>query len=97
MKLEVTRNYGGTREALRHRLDAMEHTLHTKYHTRTEWLDADTMAIGAPGVRGRLHVGDASLDVMLELSPVLRPLRSRIERELGRELDRVVEPSVVCH
>ena len=93
MQLEVTRSFEGSSEAMRCKLSAMEERLRNKFRADTAWIDEHTMTIGAPGVRGRLALGEGDLTVTLEVSAVLRPLRARIERELGREIDRVLSPT----
>lgn len=92
MKLSLTRPHDTDADTLRRRVDAMQSRLQTRYGARTEWESASTLSIGAPGVRGRLALSDEDVHIDLELSPVLLPLRRRIERELGRELDRVACP-----
>lgn len=89
MKLEVEREYEGAPEAVVERLRGMENRLRTRYKAETGWIDATTMSIGGPGVRGSVRVIAHKVRVELELSPVLRPLRARIEQLLGKELDRV--------
>lgn len=93
MKLSLTRPHDTDADTLRRRVEAMQSRLHSRYRARTKWQSASTLSIGAPGVRGRLALGDDDMHVDLELSAVLRPLRRRIERELGRELDRVASRS----
>lgn len=93
MKLSLTRPHDTDADTLRRRVETMQSRLHSRYRAHTEWQSASTLFIGAPGVRGRLALGDDDVHVELELSPVLLPLRRRIERELGRELDRVASRS----
>jgi hypothetical protein len=89
MKLEVDRAYEGNLDEVRGRLQGLEATLRSRYRAETAWDDDHTMSIGAPGVRGTLSVDADRLRVHLELSPALWPLRGRIEKLLGKELDRV--------
>lgn len=89
MKLEVDREFEGDAKLVVERLHDMESRLRTRYKAETGWTDDTTMSIGGPGVRGSVQVAEQRLHVELELSPVLRPLRGRIERLLGKELDRV--------
>ena len=91
MHLTMTRKHAAAASDLRRRLDAMVARLRTRYGATTQWIDDSTLSIGAPGVRGRLEVGPEELLVSLDLSAMLRPLRGRIEKELGRELDRVAQ------
>lgn len=90
MKLNVMRTHAADYEAMRARLVEAQERLRDRYRVQSNWVDAHTVALGAPGVRGRIEFDHHELRIALELSPVLRPLRSRIEKELGRELDRVV-------
>jgi putative polyhydroxyalkanoate system protein len=92
VQLTVTRKYDADAQSLRRRLEAMLMRLKSRYGATVEWIDDATLSIGAPGVRGRLEVGPRQLEVSLDLSAMLRPLRGRIEKELGKELDRVTHP-----
>lgn len=92
MKLRLTRTHDTDADTLRRRVEALQSRLQHRYGARTEWESASTLSIGAPGVRGRLALGNDDVQVDLELSPVLRPLRRRIEQELELELDRVASP-----
>lgn len=89
MKLQVDREYEGDIQSVIERLHGMESRLRTRYRAETGWTDESTMSIGGPGVRGSVNIAGQKLHVELELSPVLMPLRSRIEKLLGKELDRV--------
>jgi putative polyhydroxyalkanoate system protein len=90
MHLNLTRKYHDSDEHMRERLAVVERRLHEKYGARTQWTDATTMTIGAPGVRGELHLRDGELAVDLDLSVVLSPLRARIEQQLRKELEAVI-------
>ena len=92
MKLTLTRTHATDADTLRRRVEAMQSRLQHRYRARTRWESASTLSIGAPGVRGRLALGDDDVQVDLEISAVLLPLRRRIENELRRELDRVARP-----
>lgn len=90
MKLRVTRPHEYRPQELRRQLENVEERLQEKYLARTSWTSESTMSIGAPGVRGQLEYDENEVRVELEVSAALLPLRKRIEKELGRELDRVV-------
>lgn len=91
MKVHMSRRYATDQQELRRRLQHVEGRLQEKYRARTSWVDEATMTIGAPGVRGQLKYDAEEVHVDLDVSAVLRPLRGRIEKELGKELDRVVD------
>lgn len=90
MKIELKRAYQGGIETVKQRLTTLEGRLRSKYHLQTEWLDGNTLSLGAHGVRGRIELDEHELRVDLDLSAVLTPLRNRIEKELGRELEQVL-------
>jgi putative polyhydroxyalkanoate system protein len=90
MKLHVTRPHDHNIDEVRRRLVETQDRLRQKYRAKTDWVDDSTLSIGAPGVRGQIEVAQREVRVDLDLSAVLSPLRGRIEKELGRELDRVV-------
>ncbi len=93
MIIAVDRPYALESAAIRDRLTTMEDRLRTRYHTKIHWVDANTMTIGGPGVRGTVHVDPDHLRLELELSGALRPLKARIEKLLAKELDLVTAPS----
>lgn len=74
---------------MRDRLQGMEDRLRDRYHTKVDWTAPDTLSIGGHGVRGTVHVDADRLRIELELSSTLRPLKSRIEKLLAKELDTV--------
>lgn len=93
MNIAVDRSHDLEPRMMRARLQAMEDKLRSRYHTNTSWVDADTMSIGGPGVRGSVHVDSEHVHVELELSAALRPLKSKIEKLLSKELDLVTAPA----
>ena len=90
MKIELERAYQAPYDTVKQRLTALEGRLHAKYHLTTEWVDPATLSLGGHGVHGRIALDEHMLRVDLDLSAVLMPLRHRIEKELGKELDSVL-------
>lgn len=90
MKIELERAFQSNFDTVKERLTALEGRLHTKYHLDTQWLDPTTLSVGGHGVHGRIALDQHMLRVNLDLSAVLMPLRHRIEKELGKELDSVL-------
>jgi putative polyhydroxyalkanoate system protein len=62
----------------------------SKYPFRARWDRADHAEITGPGLCGALDLPPGRLVLRLDLSMLYTPLRSRIEREVARELLRAV-------
>ena len=90
MKIELARAYQSSFDTVKQRLTALEGRLHAKYHLTTEWTDPTTLSLGGHGVHGHIALDEHMVRVDLDLSAVLMPLRHRIEKELGKELDSVL-------
>jgi putative polyhydroxyalkanoate system protein len=88
--IQLTRPHALSLETLRERMGAVEERLNTKYGAQTSWTDDRTLRVTGPGVDGTLVIGDASVDVNIELGMMLGAFKGKLEEGLTRQLERIV-------
>lgn len=62
--------------------------LSTRYQLSCSW-DGDQVQFERPGVTGRMHLGKNEILLDVQLSFLMTPLKSPIERAINEELDRL--------
>ena len=62
--------------------------LSARYQLACSW-DGDQVQFERPGVSGRMHLGKSEIVLDVQLSFLMTPLKSPIERAINEELDRL--------
>lgn len=76
-----------------HARDAAENLaqdLSAQFDVDYQW-DGDVLRFKRSGVKGQLTLADDDLHVHLELGMMLRPFKSRIEKEIHSQLDQILQ------
>ena len=76
-----------------HARDAAENLaqdLSAQFDVDYQW-DGDVLRFKRSGVKGQLALSDDDLHVHLELGMMLRPFKSRIEKEIHSQLDQILQ------
>src|SRR5262249_34968846 len=85
-QIVVERSHALDLPGARRLAETMARRLRQEHGGTFEW-EGDTLVFSRTGASGHVAVRDASVEVVVELGWLLRPLRSRIEREIVAFLD----------
>lgn len=88
-KISVTRHHNLDPQHARETAESLARDLSDRFDVRYEW-QGGTLHFSRSGVTGQLSVTPSTIDVELSLGLLLRPLRSRIEQEIHRHLDNLI-------
>ena len=84
--IEVTRQHGLGLEGARQAVQAVAERLQDDLNARHSW-SGDSLKFECPGAEGRIEVTGNGVRVSVDLSWLLKPARSRIERSIIGYLD----------
>jgi len=82
----VRRKHGLPPAEARQLLTDVARDLQKKYGGTVKW-DGPTMRFTRPGASGHVQISDGAVEVVVDVGLLLRPLSSRIEREITTFLD----------
>lgn len=88
-KINLSRNHSLPAATIKERLVALGEKLQEKYQAKTSWADDRTLNVKGTGVDGKLTIGDSKVDVVIDLSFMLSPMKGKIEESLSKELDKL--------
>lgn len=88
-KINLSRNHNLPADVIKQRLDQLGSKLTEKYQAKTSWEGDRTLNVKGTGVTGKLVIGEKKVDVDIDLSFMLSPMKGKIEETLGRELDKL--------
>lgn len=63
----------------------LKHDLQASYQWR-----GDALEFTCPGAKGDIHVSENVVEVSVDLSFLLRPLKGKVEREVNQQLDTLL-------
>jgi len=87
--ISVTRHHRLDHQHARQAAESLARDLASRFDVHYQW-EGDTLRFSRSGVKGELLVSPNTLAVHLTLGLLLRPLRSRIEDEIHRHLDNLI-------
>ncbi len=85
--IRIKRQHQIGREQARQRMETIADTLKTKLEAECTW-EGDRMNFQRSGASGSIDVGDDFLEFNIELSMLLSPLKTTIEKVIHEELDK---------
>ena len=85
--IDVVYPHQRSQEEARTAADTFAGKLQTKLGVSSSW-DGDTMALQRQGVNGSLTLLPGEVRIELKLGMMLTPMRSQIESEIQRQLER---------
>lgn len=90
--ISVTRHHTLDPEHARQTAESLAKDLSDRFDVHYQW-EGDSLHFQRSGVTGQLTVDEHMIKVDLTLGLLLRPLRSRIENEIHRHLDNLINRS----
>lgn len=90
--IDVHRPHSLDHDHAREAAETLARDLSRQFDVDYEW-EGDVMRFKRSGVKGHLDVLPDSLHVRLELGLMLRPFKSRIEKEIHSQLDQLTGPA----
>lgn len=88
--IEITRHHTLDHAAAREAAESLARDLAQRFDVDYAW-DGDTLRFKRSGASGQLVVSPTLIQVSLSLGLLLRPLKGRIEQEIHRHLDHLIE------
>lgn len=88
--IKVTRHHQLNHEQAVAAADDLARSLAKEYHVECEW-HGDVMRFHRRGAKGEMRVEPSSIHVEMELGFLLSAFRDRIEQEIHRHLDGLLE------
>jgi putative polyhydroxyalkanoate system protein len=85
-RILIRRQHDLRPEEARRRVADLARDLQRRYGGNVDW-DGATMRFKRSGASGRIEVSDRAVEVVVDVGLLLRPLSSRIEREIRTVLD----------
>lgn len=82
----ITRAHSLGRESARKSAEAVAEKLRGELNARYRW-EGDDLKFDCTGASGRIQVGEREVRVEVDLSFLLKPMRSRIERSVNAYLE----------
>jgi putative polyhydroxyalkanoate system protein len=77
------------KQAARSSAEAIAQQLKNELQASYNW-KGDYLEFSCPGASGCIRVSDASVEVEVDLSFLLRPLKGKIEREIEQQLQKLL-------
>ncbi|WP_166263451.1 polyhydroxyalkanoic acid system family protein [Marinobacter caseinilyticus] len=84
--IDVRRTHSLDHEHAREAAESLAQDLSREFDVNYQW-EGDVMRFKRSGVKGHLTVSPGDIRVYLELGMLLRPFKSRIEKEIHSQLD----------
>lgn len=88
--IKVVRNHQLDHQHAVAAADELAQSLAQEFQVQYQWRD-EVLYFNRRGAKGHLEVGPSSIRLELELGLLLRPFRERIEQEIHRHLDNLLE------
>ncbi len=86
-KLSIEQNHSLPLAEVRKRLEDLSAKLADKYSIAAKWLSEREAELKRTGVTGKIVLDEKRVQVHLDLSFALLPLKSKIEERIKRELE----------
>lgn len=90
--IDIHRPHSLDHDHARQAAEALAQDLAKEFDVHYQW-DGDVVRFKRSGVKGQLDINPGDIHVRLELGMLLRPFKSRIEREINLQLDGLTQPS----
>lgn len=90
--IEVHRPHDLDQTHAREVAEELARDLSRKFDVNYEW-DGEVMRFQRSGIKGRLDITPEDFRVQLEVGLMLSPFRGRIEEEIHKQLDKIINRS----
>jgi putative polyhydroxyalkanoate system protein len=88
--IELTRPHSMRLDEARTAVERVAQQLETDLEVDYEW-DGDTLLFDGPGAEGTIELDADVIEVLIDLSAFLRPMKSRVKSEAETYLDRSLD------
>ncbi len=88
-RITISRLHQLSHKRAREVAEDLARDLQEKFNLRYEW-KGDRLAFTRPGVNGHMNVGDAELELYVELGLLLGAWKTSIEKEIHKHLDDIL-------
>ena len=86
--IDVHRSHSLDKAEARQAAESLAQDLSKQFDVNYEW-EGDLLRFKRSGVKGKLEISESDLHIHLELGMMLRPFKSRIEKEIHSQLDQI--------
>lgn len=87
--IHITRSHQLGKTAARDIAEKIADQLKQELQATYQW-NADSLDFTCPGASGSIKVAEQTVEVLVDLSFLLRPLKGKIEREVNQQLDQLL-------
>lgn len=89
-QIHIRKKHKLGKQGARKTAEQLADSLTSEYKARCSWKD-DDLNFSSTGVKGRLHISDDEVEILVDLGLMLRPLKSKIESGIIAQLDDIIE------
>lgn len=87
--IEISKKHSLGKNGARNKAEKLAESLASEFGAECIWKD-DDLSFTSSGVKGELHIGDDDVEIKLDLSFILRPLKSKIKSSIVAQLDDIL-------
>ncbi|RBJ81440.1 polyhydroxyalkanoic acid system protein [Pseudomonas sp. MWU12-2534b] len=88
-RISVERAHGLGKQVAREKADKLAQKLADQYGLEPQWA-GDTLNLKRSGVKGAVHVGEASIRIDVELGLLMSVMSGTIQSEIEKALDKAL-------
>ncbi|MBL9104474.1 MAG: polyhydroxyalkanoic acid system family protein [Myxococcales bacterium] len=89
-KFTITRNHSLPAATIKERIDQLGERLKNKFQAKVAWNGDKELGVKGTGVDAKVTISDNKVDVFVDLSMMLTPMKGKIEGAINEEIDKVV-------
>jgi putative polyhydroxyalkanoate system protein len=86
--IDIHRAHSLDKAHAREAAETLAKDLSSQFDVNYQW-EGDLLRFKRSGVKGQLDISESDLHIHLELGMMLRPFKSRIEKEIHSQLDQI--------
>lgn len=86
--IDIHRAHSLDKAHAREAAESLAKDLSSQFDVNYQW-EGDLLRFKRSGVKGQLDISESDLHIHLELGMMLRPFKSRIEKEIHSQLDQI--------
>jgi putative polyhydroxyalkanoate system protein len=86
--IDIHRAHSLDKAHAREAAETLAKDLSSQFDVNYQW-EGDLLRFKRSGVNGQLDISESDLHIHLELGMMLRPFKSRIEKEIHSQLDQI--------
>lgn len=87
--INIQREHGTTKEKAKDAVQKIAEELQQSMGATYQW-QQDILSFKQAGAKGDITVDDHKVDIKIELSLLMKPLKGTIEQQIGQRLDKLI-------